>query len=184
MSPSTDKGATVSASDVWLDAVRKRARADKAMAEKAIAQLSDEELHRRPAPGVNSVAIIMRHLAGNMLSRWTDFLTTDGEKPGRNRDGEFHEWTGSREELMHYWQRGFEAFLGTLDSLTPADMHKTVTIRTEPHTVPLAIIRGIDHLAYHLGQILMIARTVHAGPWEYITVSPGGSGAYNQKMKR
>lgn len=172
------------ATEIWLDAVRSRASADKTMAEKAIAQLSDEELHRRPAPGVNSVAIIMRHLAGNMLSRWTDFLTTDGEKPDRNRDGEFEPWAGSRDELMQYWQRGFDAFLGTLDSLTPDDMHKAVNIRTERHTVPLAIIRGIDHLAYHVGQILMIARTVHAGEWNYITIAPGESGAYNRRMAR
>lgn len=172
------------ASEIWLDAVKRRAQTDKQMAEQAIAQLTDDELHRAPAAGVNSVAIIMRHLAGNMISRWTDFLTTDGEKPDRNRDGEFEAWTGSRDELMQYWQRGFDRFLGALNSLSPADVHKTVTIRTEPHTVPLAIIRGIDHLAYHVGQILMVARTVHAGPWNYITVAPGGSAAFNRSMTR
>jgi uncharacterized damage-inducible protein DinB len=171
-------------SETWLDAVKRRARTDKQMAGKAIAQLTDAELHRAPAAGINSVAIIMRHLAGNMISRWTDFLTTDGEKPDRNRDGEFEQWTGTRDELMRYWQRGFDAFLGTLDTLTPDDMHKIVTIRTEPHTVPLAIIRGIDHLAYHVGQILMIARTVHAGPWDFVTIAPGGSNDYTRRISR
>jgi len=168
----------------WLDAVKSRARTDKQMVEQAIAQLTDDELHRAPAAGTNSVAIIMRHLAGNMLSRWTDFLATDGEKPDRNRDGEFAPWTGGRAELMQLWERGFAAFFVTLDALSPADMYKTVTIRTEPHTVPLAIIRGIDHLAYHVGQILMIARMVHSGPWQYITVAPGASAAFNRSMKR
>jgi hypothetical protein len=154
------------------------------MAERAIAQLTDEELHRRPAPGINSVAVIMRHVAGNLISRWTDFLTSDGEKPDRDRDAEFTDWPGTRQELMQYWARGFEAFLHTLQSLRAGDLSRTVTIRTEPHTVPLAIIRGLDHLAYHVGQILMIARMVHVGPWDYVTIAPGKSAAYNQKMKR
>jgi uncharacterized damage-inducible protein DinB len=169
-------------SQIWLEAVKSRARTDKDMAERAIAQLSDEELHRRIAPGVNSVAVIVRHLAGNMLSRWTDFLTTDGEKPTRNREQEFADWTGTRDELMKYWQHGFAAFFDTLDSLKPDDMSKTIQIRREPHSVPLAIVRGIDHLAYHLGQILLVARLVHSGQWKYVTIAPGGSAAYNRDM--
>ena len=167
---------------LWLDAIKSRLRTDKGMVERAIAQLSDDELHRRPAPSANSVAVIVRHLAGNMLSRWTDFLTSDGEKPSRDRDSEFADWTGTRDELLQYWERGCRAFLDTLESLRADDIRKTVTIRGEPHSVPLAIIRGIDHFAYHVGQILLIARMVHAGDWRYITVPPGGSAAYNRQM--
>src|SRR5262245_3454990 len=106
----------------------------KAQAEKAIAQLSDDDLHWLPEPESNSIAIIMKHIAGNMLSRWTDFLTTDGEKPNRNRDGEFVDEFKSRAELMAFWERGWSCALLAIESLTPADMQKTVTIRSEPHT--------------------------------------------------
>src|SRR5262245_8953501 len=104
--------------DPFLDAIVKRCQSDKGMVDRAVSQLSDEELNRRPAPSFNSVACIMRHVAGNFVSRWTDFLTTDGEKPNRNRETEFADWTGSREELLKRWNEGFEVFFNSLASLT------------------------------------------------------------------
>src|SRR5262245_47348937 len=110
----------------WIDAILTRSRADKSQAERAIVQLTDPELHERPAPGFNSVATIVRHVAGNLISRWTDFLITDGDKPDRDREGEFADWTGTRDELMQRWERGHALFFGTLESLSEEDLKKTV----------------------------------------------------------
>jgi len=151
------------------------------MIDGAVKQLSDEELVRRPAEGINSVAVILRHLGGNLLSRWTDFLTTDGEKPGRNRDSEFEDWPGDRASLMQFFDRGCQAWRTSIESLTADDLTKSVTIRGEPHTVPLAIQRSLTHTAYHVGQIMLIARTVHDGSWNWLTIRPGGSQQHNQQ---
>jgi uncharacterized damage-inducible protein DinB len=166
-----------------IEAVLKRSRTEKSLAERAIAQLSDGELHKRPAPGFNSVATIVRHVAGNLISRWTDFLSTDGDKPDRDRESEFADWPGSRQELMQRWERGFQLFFDIIESLSDEDLTKTVYIRSEPHTVPLAIVRSATHTAYHVGQILYIARLVHEGDWKYLTVAPGASEAFNRQME-
>jgi len=142
----------------------------KAQAEKAIAQLSDEDLHWQPEPESNSIAIVMKHIAGNMLSRWTDFLTTDGEKPNRNRDGEFVDEFKSRTELMAFWERGWSCTLSAIESLTPADMQKTVTIRSEPHSVPLAIVRQLAHYSTHVGQIVYIAKQRRGVEWKTLSI--------------
>jgi uncharacterized damage-inducible protein DinB len=167
----------------WIAAVLARSRTEKLQAERAIAQLSDAELHQRPAPGFNSVATIVRHVAGNLISRWTDFLTTDGDKPDRNRESEFADWTGPREHLLERWQSGFAAFFDSVESLTDADLARTIYIRAEPHSVPLAIVRSATHTAYHIGQILYVARLVHSGDWQFLTIAPGGSDAFNQRME-
>lgn len=143
---------------IWLDEIKQRFGADKGMIEKAIAQLTDAELHQRPAPSFNSIAVIMQHIAGNLISRWTDFLTSDGEKPDRDRESEFDDVRRSRAELMQHWERGFTVLFNSLDSLTEDDLITTVYIRGEPHSVPKAIVRAMDHVAYHTGQILLIAR--------------------------
>jgi len=158
--------------DLWLSEIKQRFREDKQGIERAIAQLNDDEFCKRIAPGFNSVATIIRHVAGNLRSRWTDFLTTDGEKPDRDRETEFADWTGSRSELMQRWEQGFRILFASLDSLQPSDLLKTVTIRKEPHTVPKAIIRALDHLAYHTGQVLFLSRLAHTGEWRYVTVPP------------
>ncbi|MBC8106560.1 MAG: DUF1572 family protein [Anaerolineae bacterium] len=142
------------------------------MIERAIRQLTDAELHQRPAPSFNSIAVIMQHMAGNLISRWTDFLTTDGEKPDRNREGEFDDVKRSRDQLMQHWERGFRVLFDSLESLRPDDLSKTVYIRAEAHSVPQAIVRAMDHVAYHTGQILFIARLVHSGEWNYVTMKP------------
>lgn len=166
----------------WLQQILARSQKQKSTAERASEQLTDEELHRRPAPSFNSVGTIMRHVGGNLLSRWTEFLTTDGEKPNRNRETEFADWTGSRAELIAHWDRGWNAYFNTLEQLTDEDLLKTVLIRTEPHTVPQAIIRTVDHMAYHVGQIVFLSRLIHQGDWKWLSIAPGQSDAFNQKM--
>lgn len=165
--------------DIWLSAIVRRAKMDKDMIEAAIAQLSDAQLTQRPAPGVNSIATIMRHITGNLNSRFTDFLTTDGEKPDRNREGEFADYTGSREQLLRDWDRAFTTFFQAINPLTTEDVaNTTIHIRGEAHTVPDALVRASTHLSYHLGQVLLIARQIKGADWKYLTVAPGASTAY------
>src|SRR5262245_33811598 len=123
----------------------------KKLADRAVEQLRPEDFHRQPDPESNSVAIIIKHMAGNMLSRWTDFLITDGEKMTRNRDGEFIDDFGSAEEIIGYWEKGWARLFETLTSLTDEDLRKTVYIRNEPHTVVQAICRQIAHYGNHVG---------------------------------
>jgi uncharacterized damage-inducible protein DinB len=167
--------------DPWIIATLETIDSHRRLIEGAIEQLTDEELRRRPADGVNSVAVIMRHLAGNLLSRWTDFLTTDGEKPTRNRDAEFEDWPGDRAALLRYFNVAWQVWRSTVESLTSDDLAKSVTIRGESHTVPLAIERSLTHTAYHAGQIMLVARLVHDGNWQWLTIRPGGSRQHNEQ---
>jgi hypothetical protein len=125
-------------------------------------------------------------MGGNLVSRWTDFLTTDGEKPTRHREGEFADWEGTRAELMAHWERGWAALLATIQSLKAEDCAKTVTIRRQTHTVRQAIVRALDHCAYHVGQMVYLSRLMHAGAggrdWKWLTVAPGQSAALNEKL--
>ena len=149
--------------------------ANKRLADRAIEQVPDDKLHAALDANTNSIAVIMKHVAGNLASRWTDFLTTDGEKPWRNRDGEFVDPGVGRAELLEMWERGWACLLTTLRSLRPEDLGKTVTIRGEPHSVPLALERSLGHTCYHIGQIVQVAR-VHAGDnWNTLTIPRGGS---------
>jgi hypothetical protein len=159
-------------------------RSHKGWADKAIAQLSDEKLHVALDPNTNSIAVIMKHVAGNLLSRWTDFLTTDGEKPWRNRDDEFVDTftTRARDELIACWESGWQRLLDSLADLTPDDLGRTVTIRGEPHSVPLAIQRSLAHCAYHVGQILLIARILAGDHWTTITIPRGASATFNRTV--
>ena len=167
--------------EIWLSAVRQTVTSYRNMIDGCIAQLSDEQLTQRPAAGINSVAIILRHLGGNLRSRWTDFLNTDGEKPDRDRDTEFLDWDGDRQSLQKFFDEGWSALTTTLDALDLSSVKQQVLIRGEPHTVPLAIERSITHIAYHAGQIAMISRMVHQGEWNWLTVRPGGSDEHNQR---
>lgn len=164
-----------------LAAVRDEFQKIKTLGDKAIAQLSDAELHAKIDPESNSVAIIVRHMAGNMRSRWTDFLTTDGEKPWRNRDAEFVDTFADRAELLAWWESGWSALFQSLESLTSDDLARTVFIRGEPHTVPLALQRSLAHTCYHIGQIVMISRILAGDSWTTITIPRGGSAAFNQQ---
>jgi hypothetical protein len=166
----------------FLDAALTCFRQNKAWADKAIGQVADDKLHVALDPNTNSIAVIMKHVAGNLLSRWTDFLTTDGEKPDRNRDGEFVDTFTSRAELLAFWESGWQRALDSLSALTPEDLTKTVTIRGESHSVPLAVQRNLAHCAYHVGQIIMIARILAGEPWSTITIPRGGSAEFNRKV--
>lgn len=154
--------------------------ANKRLADRAIEQVPDDMLHVALDPNTNSIAVIMKHVAGNLASRWTDFLTTDGEKPSRNRDDEFVDSFGSRAEVLEAWERGWACLFSTLKKLKPEDLEKTVMIRGEAHSVPLAIERSLGHTCYHIGQIVQVAR-IHAGDhWNALTISRGGSEQFNK----
>lgn len=155
-------------------------RANRGWADKAIAQLPDDKLHVALDANTNSIAVIMKHLAGNLASRWTDFLTSDGEKPWRNRDDEFIDTFSDREQLLSYWEEGWNCLFAALQSLGPKDLANTVTIRGEPHSVPLAIHRSLAHCGYHVGQIVMIARILAGDNWNTITIPRGESETYNK----
>ncbi len=150
-------------------------RRHKSLAERAMEPLGDEHFFGRPAEPVNSIALIVKHLAGNMQSRWTDFLTSDGEKSTRNRDAEFALTPDdTRANLMAAWQRGWQALEGTVQTLSSSDLAKTVTIRGERHTVQQALLRGLLHVAYHTGQILYLARLLKPDS-SWLTIAPGQS---------
>lgn len=159
-------------------------RSHKGWADNAIGQLPDDRLRVALDENTNSIAVIMKHVAGNLLSRWTDFLHSDGEKPGRDRDSEFIDTFANRGELTDYWENGWSRLFETLDSLRPIDLSKTVLIRGEPHAVPLALHRSLAHCGYHVGQIILIARILAKDKWETITIPRGGSAAYNQARRR
>lgn len=150
----------------------------KSNAEKALAQLSDDDLHDQPDPESNSIAIIMKHLAGNMISRFTDFLSSDGEKPNRNRDGEFIDDFTSREQLMQFWNRGWTCLFNALDELKEADLLKTVFIRNEPHTVIRALQRQLTHYAYHCGQLVFLAKQIKSTDFKTLSISRGKSNEF------
>lgn len=154
--------------------------ANKRLADRAVEQVPPDKLRVALDANTNSIAVIMKHVAGNLLSRWTDFLSTDGEKPGRNRDNEFVDSFVNRAEVLEHWERGWSCLFETLKSLKPEDLEKTVTIRGEPHSVPLAIERSLGHACYHVGQIVQLAR-IHAGErWNTLTIPKGGSQQFNQ----
>ncbi|HYT75294.1 MAG TPA: DinB family protein [Vicinamibacterales bacterium] len=148
----------------------------KALAEGAIAQLTDEELFQTIDPESNSVALVMRHVAGNLRSRFTDFLTTDGEKPDRQRDGEFEMPSGtSRASVVAAWDAGFTCLDGALRQLTPADLLREVTIRGGRHTVIQALQRALTHVAYHVGQIVLLAKHLRGSNWKTLSIPRGQS---------
>ncbi len=162
----------------------------KAFAEHAFDQLHDEGFFRVLDPGLNSVAVIARHMAGNLASRWTDFLITDGEKPTRDRDAELavldpvpDERAVVRAEVMRDWRAGWSVLFDTLASLSADDLKKTVLIRSKPHTAFAAALRQIDHYSFHVGQINIIARQiVGTDRWHWFTVAPGGTAELNRRL--
>ncbi|HKS65969.1 MAG TPA: DUF1572 domain-containing protein [Candidatus Acidoferrales bacterium] len=156
----------------------------KKLAERAIEQCPEEGLFTVLDPESNSIAIIAKHMAGNMRSRWTDFLATDGEKLDRHRDSEFEDAPKTRAELMALWERGWKILFDALEPMTDADLTRTVTIRTEPHSVTQAINRQIAHYSYHVGQIVSLARhfASKAGKWTSLTIPRKQSAQFNTKV--
>jgi hypothetical protein len=151
----------------------------KSLGEKAMAQVSDDQLNWKPDPESNSIALIVKHMSGNMMSRWTDFLTTDGEKEWRHRDQEFEGEIPARTQLMERWGRGWKCLFDALELLTEADLQKTVLIRREPHSVMMAINRQLGHYACHVGQIMYVAKSLKSAQWQSLSVPRGGSAAFN-----
>ena len=167
----------------YLDDMLFTFRKHKDLAERAFRQVADDDFFRKPGEHSNSIAIIIKHLAGNLTSRWTDFLTTDGDKPNRDRDAEFVIGPDdTRASLVAAWEAGWSALFQTLANLTESDWQRTVLIRGEAHTVMQAIQRALTHVAYHVGQIVYLARMLTQGDWTWITIAPGKSqnqgGAY------
>ena len=146
-----------------------------------MAQVDDASLFYEPDEKSNSISIIVKHLHGNMLSRWTDFLTTDGEKPWRHRDDEFLEDATTREEVMQRWEEGWACLFDALGKLTISDMDHIVYIRNMGQTVLEAIMRQLAHYAYHVGQIVYLARWLNTGDWTSLTIPKGKSETYNKE---
>ncbi len=165
-----------------LEAARDELQKIKRLADKAIAQLSDEDLHATIGPESNSVAILMRHMAGNMRSRWTDFLTSDGEKPDRQRDQEFEDPGQPRDALLAEWEDGWQRLFNALAPLTDADLQRTVTIRREPHTIYKAISRQVAHYAGHTYQILFLGKHLKGTAWKTLSIPRGQSEEFNRRM--
>ncbi|MEM7582716.1 MAG: DinB family protein [Acidobacteriota bacterium] len=160
----------------FLDETRRQYRKLEQGANKALAQLSDDSLFVSLGEGSNSLAILMKHMAGNMRSRWTDFLTSDGEKPDRNRDSEFViDAEDTADSIRERWRQGWQTVHGALDGLAVDDLGKTVTIRNEPHTVPQAMLRQLSHYSYHVGQITFLARRIAGDGWRFLSIAPGKS---------
>ncbi len=154
----------------------------KSLAERAVSQVSDEQLFLALDSESNSIAILIKHLAGNMRSRWTDFLTSDGEKPDRNRDSEFVDPPATRAALTKTWDDGWARLFEALEPLTDSDLNKTVTIRGEPHSVMQAINRQLAHYVYHVGQIVFLAKHLGSQDWQALTVPRNESDAFNNSV--
>jgi hypothetical protein len=154
----------------------------KKLAEGAIAQVRDDQLNAVLDPEMNSIALIIKHLAGNMRSRWTDFLTTDGEKPDRNRDSEFLDPPSTREDVMKLWDEGWTRLFNALEPLTDADLSRTVTIRGEPHSVMQAINRQIAHYACHCGQIVFLAKHLEHEHWKSLSIPRNKSADFDRRV--
>ena len=154
----------------------------KKMSESAMEQISDQQLFTALDEEMNSIAIIVKHMAGNMRSRWTDFLTSDGEKPDRNRDTEFVAPPKTRADLLRVWNEGWERVFSALEPLSDADLEREVLIRNEPHSVMQAISRQIAHYAYHCGQIVFLAKHLKGAEWKTLSVPRNKSAEFNRKV--
>jgi uncharacterized damage-inducible protein DinB len=163
----------------YLDEAHRQMRGHKRLAEGAMAQLKDEELFITLDPESNSIAVVVKHMAGNMRSRFTDFLTTDGEKPDRDRDQEFElSPATTRADLTKWWEEGWARVFATIEALKPEDVMRKVTVRGEPHTVLQGINRQIAHYAHHTGQIVFLAKHIRSSKWKTLSIPRGKSEDY------
>ncbi len=163
----------------YLESVRKQFLYYKMLGEKAMEQMEEDQLFLQYNEESNSIAMLVNHLAGNMLSRFTDFLTADGEKPWRNRDAEFVNPFRNRAELMERWQQGWDCLLDALHTLTPAELEKIIYIRNDGHTVIEALNRQLAHYPYHIGQMVFIAKMFANEQWQTLSIARNRSGDYN-----
>lgn len=167
------------ANESYLESVKKQFLYYKMLGEKAIAQLQPEQLFISVNEDTNSIATIIKHISGNMLSRWTDFLTSDGEKEWRNRDAEFENDLRSKEEVLVVWNKGWDCFENALNGLKPKQLSDIIYIRNEGHTVIEAINRQLAHYPYHIGQIVFYAKQLKNGSWDSLSIPKNKSGNYN-----
>jgi uncharacterized protein DUF1572 len=163
----------------YLDTVIARVKYYKHLGEKTFEQLEEKDFHWQPSSESNSIAVIIQHLTGNMLSRWTNFLTEDGEKDWRQRDDEFEVHSYSKQQLMDIWNKGWDCFLNALDTLSDDDLLKTINIRNEPMSAIDAINRQLAHYPYHIGQVVYIGRMIKNEKWKNLSIPKGASKQYN-----
>jgi len=154
----------------------------KMLAERAVEQVSDEEFFAATDGEANSIAVLLKHIAGNLHSRWRDFLTTDGEKPDRDRDTEFIADGDNRESLLKFWESGWQVLFDNLEPLTDQDFARTITIRGEPHSVVEAVNRQLTHYSYHIGQIVLLAKHFRSSDWKTLSVPRNRSGEFNKHL--
>jgi hypothetical protein len=169
----------MNATTSYLESVKKQFLYYKMLGEKAMEQLESEQLFVSTNEDTNSIAVIVKHLSGNMVSRWTDFLTTDGEKETRNRDAEFENDLKTKEEVLTAWNTGWDCFLSALDSLQPEQLSEIIYIRNEGHTVIEAINRQLAHYPYHIGQIVFYAKQLKNSDWDSLSIPKNKSNSYN-----
>lgn len=165
----------------YLESIRKQFQYYQLLGEKTFAQLDDDQLFWQYNPESNSVAVMVKHLWGNMLSRWTDFLTADGEKDWRDRDGEFEATIQNREELLAKWAEGWNCVFQAVDSITPEHYESVIYIRNMGHSIPEAISRQLAHYAYHVGQIVYLGRMLKGADWQSLSIPKGESKTFNQQ---
>ncbi|MGN6351978.1 MAG: DUF1572 family protein [Parafilimonas sp.] len=168
--------------EAFLQSAIKKFKAQKLIGDKTFAQLDEKDFFFKPSAESNSIAIIVQHMSGNMLSRWTDFLTEDGEKPWRERDVEFENTLSTKEDVLNAWNKGWACVLGALENLKPEDVMKTITIRSEPHLVIDAVIRQIDHYGGHTAQIVYIGKLIKNETWQSLSIPKNKSKAFNEAM--
>jgi hypothetical protein len=168
--------------DHYIESAKKQFSQYQSLGEKAINQVPDDQLNWQFNPETNSITTIVKHMTGNMLSRFTDFFSSDGEKPWRNRDGEFENEELSRENLMTLWNQGWECLFSLLNTLVAEDLSKIVLIRNEKHSVIEAINRQLTHYAYHVGQIVYVSKMISDSNWKTLTIPRKGSREFNTKM--
>jgi hypothetical protein len=166
----------------YIESVKKQFAQYRSLAEKALEQVPDNMLNWQFNPETNSITTIVKHMTGNMHSRFTDFFTSDGEKSWRNRDGEFENEEMTREELLASWNKGWNCLFQVLDTLSPEDLLKIVLIRNEKHSVTEALNRQLTHYAYHVGQIVFISKMITDSRWKTLTIPRKGSREFNTKM--
>ena len=169
---------------IFLQSSIQQFREYKSLGDKTFAQLQDNDFHFQPNESTNSIAVIITHLRGNMLSRWTNFLTEDGEKEWRQRDDEFETHAYSREKLLELWEEGWKIVFNALESLQLSDLEKIIYIRSQPLTVIDAIHRQLTHYASHAGQIVMLGKIIKNTAWQSLTIPKGKSGKYNTGLMK
>jgi hypothetical protein len=168
--------------NIFLASAISRVNYYKQLADKTFAQLEEKDFYYSPNEASNSLAVIIQHMSGNMLSRWTNFLTQDGEKPWRNRDTEFSANNYNRRALIEFWEKGWDCFLGALKQLNENDLLKTIYIRNEPLIVIDAINRQLAHYPHHVGQIIYIGKLIRNEQWQSLSIEKGQSVAFNNMM--